>query len=269
MLDWLADTLLGRSLRLRYEEIRQRKPLYCLGTAYYINTQFRLQVIGDADGRSRWQRCLCTVEPDGLHLYPGVRKWDIHILFAWPSLRWFGRPSKYSSGTNEIWLHFEHGGQWHLLMLRTSQSAMQGFVRAMKEVATPELVKAYRRRRPYVHYEPTPAQCAEQNLYGAWAVDPQALTLYLTPLTLVELDGERVRRALALETIQQIEVMPRLDAPGEHGIVRFKIVRADEAITTAYTLREYVAFGAALSEAAKRSLEDPPIFYGKKKDEDE
>ncbi|MCL4249182.1 MAG: hypothetical protein KJ065_13630 [Anaerolineae bacterium] len=269
MLDWLADTFLSRSLRLRYEEIRQRQPLYCLGTAHYLNTQYRLQVIGGADTRSRWQRCLCTVEQDGLHLYPGVRKWDVHVLFEWPSLRWFGRPAKYSSGTNEIWLHFEHGGQWHFLTLRTSRFAMQGFVRAIKAMAAPELVKAYRRQRPYVHFEPTPAQHAEQNLYGAWHVDPKPLALYLTPLTLVELDGERVQRTLALETIQQIEVMPRLDAPGENGIVRFRIVCSNETATTAYTLRDYVAFGAALSEAAKRSLEDPPIFYGKKKDEDD
>ena len=34
-------------------------------------------------------------------------------------------------------------------------------------------------------------------------------------------------------------------------------------------LPDYIPFGAALAETAKRSLEDPPIFYGKKKDDED
>ncbi|MCC6615702.1 MAG: hypothetical protein IT320_19690 [Anaerolineae bacterium] len=269
MLDWLADTLLRRSLKLRYAEIREREPLCCLGSAGYLNTKYRLRTIGQADAAPRWQGCLCTVENDGLHLYPRTRQWDIHVRFDRDSLRWFGRPQKYSAGTNEIWLHFERDDQWHLLMLRTSRHAMAQFVRAVKEIATPEQVQAYRRRRPYIHFGPTPAQHAQQNLHGAWTVDPAGRTLYLTPSALVELDGDRVQRTMALDTIQQIEVMARLDAPGANGVVRFKVPSAEGATTLAYTLPDHVAFGAALSEAAKRTLEDVPIFYGKKGDEDD
>jgi len=267
--DWLADTLLRRSLKLRYADIRRREPLCCLGADYYLNTKFRLHVIGQADATARWQRCLCTVENDGLHVYPRARKWDIHVAFEREALRWFGRPKKYDPGTNEIWLHFEREGQWQSLMLRTGRHPMAQLVRAIKQIATPEQIQAYRRRRPYIHYGPTPAQSAEQDLHGAWTLDPRTLTLYLTPSTLVELEGARVRRTLALETIQQIEVMARLDAPGANGVVRFQIVGADAATTAAYALPDHVAFGAALSEAAKRTLEDIPIFYGKKQDDDD
>ncbi len=80
------------------------------------------------------------------------------------------------------------------------------------------------------------------------------------PAALVALDGARVLEVMPLEHVQRIEVMHRADAPHLPGVVRF---RYGERVT-AYTLPDHVAFGLALTEAAKRSLEDPPQFYGKK-----
>jgi hypothetical protein len=271
MLDWLADTLLGRSLRLRYQEIQARKPLYCLGTPYAMRNPYRLRVIGAPQPETRWTDCLLSVETDGLHLYPRTRKMDIHIHFARDSLRWFGRPEKYQPGTNTIWLHFESGGLWHLLEVRADRYYMQGLVRALKQIATPEVNTAYRRHRPYIHYGPAPAWPAAQDIFGAWTVDPRGLRLYVMPLALVALDAEnaQVRRVLPLERIQEIEVMRRVDDPEAGGVVRFEYRAETAAETIAYTLPDYGPLGASLAEAAKRSLEVPPVFYGKKKDEDE
>jgi hypothetical protein len=269
MLDWLADTLLGRSLHLRYAEIQARQPLYCLGSPHFNDTGYSLGVIGAADRTVRWQGCLVSVEADGLHVYPRTRKMDLHVHFRRDSLRWFGRPEKYQPGRNTIWLHFESGGLWHLLRLRAQRHPMQQFVRALKQIATPEQVKAYRRRRPYVHYGPAPAQTATQDIHGAWSVAAPPLALYLTPCALVELEGDQVRRALPLEQVQQIEVMRRADDPAAGGVVRFRFMHSAEPENIAYTLPDYIPFGAALAEAAKRSLEDPPLFYGKKKDEED
>ena len=90
--------------------------------------------------------------------------------------------------------------------------------------------------------------------------------MYLTPCALVLLDGERVQRVLPLEQVQDIEVMRRLDEPMAGGVVRFRYAGSE---MLAYTLPDYIPFGAALAEAAKRSLEDPPMFYEKKKYEDD
>ncbi|MBZ0302972.1 MAG: hypothetical protein K8J31_24715, partial [Anaerolineae bacterium] len=153
--------------------------------------------------------------------------------------------------------------------LRTSHYTMQSFVRAIKQIAMPEQVKAYRRHRPYVHYGPAPALPVEQDLYGAWTASADPLTLYLTPCALVMLAGEQVRRVVPLEQVQDLEVMRRIDDPESGGVVRFRWLQDPEAETFAYTLPDYVPFGAALAEAAKRSLEDPPLFYGKKKEDED
>jgi hypothetical protein len=269
MLDWLADTILRRSLRLRYEEIRSRQPLGFLGSPYGITTQCRHLTINDGRSVSRWQGCMCTVEADGIHLYPHNRKWDTHLHLKPTELRWFGRPQKYHSGNNDIWLHFEQDGRWHLLMLRTSHFAMQGFVRALKGIATPEQITAYRRQRPYIHAGPCPAWRAEEDLYGVWTVKPEPLALYLMPSMLVELQKDQVIRTLPLETIQNIEVMRRLDDPSAHGVLRFRQMLADGSEQIAYTMPAFVLFAEALITATRRWLEQPPIIYGKKGEEEE
>jgi hypothetical protein len=266
MLNWLADTFLERSLRLRYREIAQRAPLYCLGGPYPLSARYRLQQIGVTRPAARWQSCLCSVEQDGFHLYPRTRKWDQHVHFAAASLRWFGRPHKYQPGNNDIWLHFEHNQGWHVLMLQTNRHAMQQFVRAVKQIATGEHITAYRRQRPHVHLGPLAAQHASEDLYGVWTVVPQLLSLYLMPSALVELQETQVQRILPLETIQNIEVMRRLDVPDAHGVVRFKHMQGEQI---AYTSAAHVEFAEALIAAARRSLKNPPTFYGKKDDEDE
>ena len=269
LVEWLADTFLRRSLRLRHEEILVRSPIYCLGGPYFVHTQYQLGQVGSAGETRDWSGCLLSVEQDGLHLYPRTRQMDVHIHLGREALRWFGRPQKYQPDVNHIWLHFESGRQWHLLQVRTRRYPMQGLVRALKQIATPEQVKAYRRHRPYMHHGPTPAQTAQQNLHGAWQVDPLLLALYLMPSHLVVLQDDQVQTTWPLEIIQNIEVMRRIDDPAAGGVVRFKIEDTEHSEPTAFTLLDYGPFGAALAEAAKRSLEDPPLFYGKKKDDDE
>jgi hypothetical protein len=268
MIDWLADTFLARSLLRCIDDIRARNPLYWCGGGYRGSTRFRMQKMGASRARG-WQGCLCAIETDGLHLYPATRKWDMHIHLERETLRWFGRPEAYHPGINDLWIHVEHDEGWHLLMLRTSQYAMQHFVRAMKQIATPEQITAYRRQRPYIHLGPIAAQRAEEDLYGVWTVDPQVRLLYLMPSTLIELEGERVLRMLPLEAIQGIEVMQRRDVASADGIVRFRHIGGGERGQIAYTTPAFVAFAEALITACKRWLEQPPIIYGKKGDEDD
>lgn len=269
MLDWLADTFLSRSFLQRIDEIRARDPLCWFGGTYRGSTRFRLQTIGSRAPAPRWQSCLFSVERDGIHLYPNTRKWDIHFHFEPAALRWFGRPQKYHPGSNDIWLHFERDEAWQVLTLRTTRYAMQHVVRAVKQIATEAQVTAYRRQRPYVHLGPIAAQRAEEDLYGVWTVEREARLLYLMPSTLVELQGERVLRTLPLETIQNIEVMQRRDVASADGVVRFRHVLGGAHEQIAYTSPAFATFAEALITACKRWLEQLPIIYGKKgEDED-
>lgn len=265
MYDWIADNLLGRALHQRRAEIRARKPLFATLDLLYL--RYQTVAVAQAAQPARWQRGLLTVEHDGVHLYPRTAKMDIHVHFA--ELRWFGRPQKYHPYDNELWLHSASGAGWHLLKLRLPQYYTRHLVRALKQIATPEQVKAYRRQRPYIHYGPAPATPATQTIHGAWNVAAQSCQLYVMPAALVLFDAAgRVQRALPLEQIQDIEVLPRLDAPHLGGVVRFRAT-GPPAQTLAFALPDYGPLGAALAEAAKRSLEQPPTFYGKKKDDDD
>lgn len=182
------------------------------------------------------------------------------FTFVPAELRWFGRPEKYASGMNTLWLHVERSGTWHRIALRLSRERMMALVRALKAIATPEQVTAYRRRRPYIHVGPLPAHPASQDLLGAWTLEP-ACALYLMPSHLVVLDGERVARALPLEQLQKISATRRLDQPGGAGLVRFEC--GTERL--AFTLDDHEGFAASLAEAAKRTLEDPVAWERKKK----
>lgn len=265
MYDWIADNLFGRTLRLRRAEIAARCPLFSAHDGHFL--RYQLIPVARAPGPARWQRALLTVESDGIHLYPRSAKMDVHVHF--PTLCWFGRPQKYHPDDNELWLHSASGGGWYLLKLRLPQYHTRLLVRALKLIATPEQTKAYRRQRPYIHYGPAPAAPAVQDIHGAWDVAAQPGQLYVMPAALVlfAADGQ-VERALPLEQIQGIEVMPRLDAPGQGGVVRFRVT-GPPAQTLAFALPDYAPLGAALAEAAWRSLEEPPTFYGGKKAADE
>lgn len=220
--------------------------------------RFRLETInGD---RSRWRPFVIVITPDQIvirDLAPEPRQ---AIRFAPADLRWFGRPKKYTSGTNTIWLHVALDGRWHVVRVRLTRLPMQALVRALKQVAAPEQVMAYRRRRPYVHFGPVPARPAAQDVYGAWALG-EPVSLYITPAYLVVFNGEIVRQAIPLETIQNVSAARRIDQPDAAGLVRFSV----DGAAAAYALDAYEPFAQALSEAARRTLEDPVMWQRKKK----
>ncbi|MBN1565603.1 MAG: hypothetical protein JXA10_17290, partial [Anaerolineae bacterium] len=130
------------------------QPLFC---AYGEGMKGRILTINGP--KARWTPFVIAVLADEIVLYrimPG--KVEHHLTIKTAGLRWFGRPEKYTSGPNEIWLHAEVNGEWTLVQLRFYRHRMQALVRALKEIATPEQITAYRRRRPYIHYGPVSAR---------------------------------------------------------------------------------------------------------------
>lgn len=210
------------------------------------------------------QKCIVSVGARRLAVFDHTPDAIEQFAFSYDQLRWFGRPEKYTPGSNTIWLHVERPEGWFVLKFSMQRAAMAELVAALKAVAAPELVTAYRRRRPYVHAGPVMARPAQQDIHGAWSL-AAPLTLYLTPRFLLLLDGERVLRTLPLEAVQQIGALRRIDQPMADGLVRF---RAEEE-PFAFALPGYEAFAASLAEAAKRTLEAPLERKQKDKDEDE
>lgn len=199
-----------------------------------------------------WQTCIVVVTATHIILYN--RDWQVEerMRLSLEDLRWFGRPQKYNDGDNEIWLHFEQEDDWSILKFELTRGYMQDFVRALKAVVPPELVTAYRRRRPYIHNLAKAVQPAAQDIHGAWTLD-QPLDLYLMPRFLVIMRDGKVLRKLALENVQEIAALHRLDDPGAHGLIRF---RAEEE-TFAFAHPQHEHFAKLLAEAAKRTLEMP------------
>jgi hypothetical protein len=216
----------------------------------YWGHSYQVAPIGGKE--SAWQGCIVAVTSKDIVLYDRSALLEERLRVSAENLRWFGRPQKYTSGDNDIWLHVEKDGVWTLLKLRLPHGAMQDFVRALKTITTPELVTAYRRRRPYIHAGPETAQPASQDIHGAWTLD-EPVELYLMPHFLVIQRAGNVLRKLALEGIQEIGALHRLDAPGSQGLVRF---RAEEE-TFAFTMPGHEKFAGLLAEAAKRTLEAP------------
>jgi hypothetical protein len=214
-------------------------------------------------GRSPRKSFVLAVSPDEITIYR--RGSDTPFVFLPGQIRWFGRPEKYVYGKNEIWLHLEMEHHWHILKIRLDYDSMRDLVRALKQVVPEELVIAYRRRRPYVHYDLVTAKPATQDIHGAWTLD-EPVSLYLMPRYLVILQDVRVSRLVALDSIQEIGALRRLDEPEAQGLVRF--LTGDEKM--AFALDSHDVFAEALAEAARRTLEDPIIQKQKKKsDEDE
>jgi hypothetical protein len=248
----------GRSLVRLLEERDQ--PLYC---TYSNGLRSRILTINGQ--KTRWTPFVVAVLPDEIALYrvaPG--KLEHRLSIETPRLRWFGRPEKYTRGANEIWFHAEIDGEWALVQLRLYRSRMQALVRALKEIATPDQVTAYRRHRPYIHYGPVSVRPATQNLHGAWKLDAP-IDLYLMPAFLVVLEDTRVRRIFPLNIIQEITALERLDRPRAAGLVRFVV----EQEAFAFALDRHTEFAEALAEAAKRILEDPLQWQRKKKKPDD
>jgi hypothetical protein len=234
-------------------------PLFC---TYSSGDKFRVrQINGEQFPRRSF---VTTVTPEHIGFYAIPRDTTRDFGITPDQLRWFGRPEKYYSGGNDIWFHVEHEGRWYLITARLTQYKMRGFVRAIKAISSPELITAYRRQRPYIHYGPVRAQPAAQDMLGAWTLgDP--VSLYLMPRFLVKLDGSKISQAIPLETVQQVSAIQRLDQPGAAGLVRF-VVNGEPV---AYALDHHEAFATALAEAAKRTLEDPVLWERKKKKPDD
>jgi len=244
--------------RLMAQICAEREPLFCAASG---GSWCQIETINGS--RSARRPFVVEVSAGRVGVYPlgGASP-------AWVArpddLRWFGRPQKYHYGTNEIWLHAEIAGEWHLIKLRLSATHMRGLVRALKAIATEEQVTAYRRRRPYIHYGPAAARPATQDMLGAWTLGAP-LHLYLMPLSLVLLKGSRVQRVMPLAQVQAISAIDRLDAPGEPGLVRFQV--GDKAL--AFSVADHQRFASLLGEAARRTLEDPVLWQRKKKKPDE
>ncbi|MBA3870659.1 MAG: hypothetical protein H0X30_16085 [Anaerolineae bacterium] len=210
---------------------------------------------------SKRQNGIFTLSPQGITIYAIKNPPEVVFHFATEDIRWFGRPEVYSPGRNELWLHVERKREWILVKLWLGHDPMMDFIRALKPLVDPDLVTAYRRRRPYIHYGPTEAQPAEQDIHGAWTLET-AVTLYLMPRYLLILHDDAVQTLIPLESVQQIGALRRLDAPDANGLVRFQTAEAHYA----YALKDYEAFANALADAAKRTLEAPVMQKQKGKD---
>lgn len=256
----IRDSYRSRNAR---EVIRHLESLDPVPVSIYSSSS-RLNVIEINAGRSKLHPLVIAITPLQIALYPVHQEGAPPVVFPLEGLRWFGRPKKYSYGRNEIWLHVEQAGRWFLIRLTLPKVSMQTLVRALKEVAPAEQVTAYRRRRPYVHYGPTAARPAVQDMQGAWTLGAP-VHLYLTPLALVILNGSAVQRAIPLDQLQRVAAIKRLDQPGAAGLVRFEV--SGEPL--AFALDRHEAFAEALAEAARRTLEDPVEWQRKKKKKDE
>ena len=240
-------------------EIKQtQSPLVC----FYTVARFEVNQVNG--GSSTWKYFIVAVKPWDVTVYPRKQKDAAPFAFTPDQIRWFGRPQKYSTGRNELWLHLEVGDCWYLAKLHLYQGHMRDLVRGLKAISSDELVTAYRRRRPYIHAGPSAAHPAHQDIHGAWTLD-SPVTLYLTPRLLVILHDTSVLRKIPLEAVQQIGAFRRLDVPSADGLVRF---RAEEE-TLAFALDNHDDFALALAEAAKRTLEEPIMQKQKKKDDEQ
>ena len=213
-----------------------------------------------------YRRVIACLGPENLSLHQLGREPKELFRATYDHLRWFGRPVKYHDGSNEIWLHWETPEGWRLLKLWQERSAMARLVRSLKPLVAPELVTAYRRRRPYIHAGPVHAKPATQTIHGSWML-ADAIHLYLMPRLLLLLQGTTITRQIPLEQIEQVGALQRLDAPEADGLVRFLV--ADEVL--AFALPDHITFANQLAEAARIQLEAPifPKQKGKKDDADD
>lgn len=248
---------LGRAAQAVYQRLKAEGALLAFPAA---SASFREWRLGQPPPRRRG--AVVALTPTGLVAYPRSLAMDEVYTVPYSALRWFGRPHKYHGGSNDIWLHFERDGSWERVDLRLPRAAMADLVRQLKEYAPPELVTAYRRRRPYVHFGPVIVRPAEDDIYGAWTLhDPVAL--YVMPLALVILQGERVLHVLPLDEVRQVTAMRRIDRPEADGLVTFTAGGEQWAFASEH----YQALAQAVADAARRSLEAPLLQKQKGKDD--
>jgi hypothetical protein len=234
---------------------------------YYISPstgiEFQWGMAGEAV--PKWQKALLFIGHKRLAIYPYPPKPDSQPLVSIDpqELRGFWRPSIYQDGRNEVWIHVESLQHWGILKIRTWKPVMQDIIRALKEVHSPEQVKAYRRSRPYPHLGPSPVLPAKQSLTGEWELF-NAVELYLMPLHVVILKEGIIQRVLHIEAVQNIAALKRMEGGEPVGIVRF--VHDEEHF--AFATNDYEAWASAIAEAAKRSLEEPVMQKQKSKEDD-
>jgi hypothetical protein len=212
-----------------------------------------------------WQKAILFIGHKRIAIYPYPPKEDSQPLVSIDTqeLRGFWRPTIYHEKKNEVWIHAESMQHWRILKLKAWKSDMQAVIRGLKEVHSPEQVKAYRRSRPYPHLGPAPVLPAKQSLTGEWELF-NAIELYLMPLHLVILKEGIIQRVLHIEAVQNIAALKRMEGGEPVGIVRF--VHDEENF--AFATNDYEAWASAIAEAAKRSLEEPVMQKQKSKGDD-
>jgi hypothetical protein len=246
------------------ESLRQYDPLYLSDRWTTVN--YSLEIIGQES--SKWQRSTLLITHKRIAIYPYIPDdFDkVKALYTIQphELQGFWRPIKYMAGENELWIHAQIDEVWQILKLKLYQYDMHVLIRAMKEISTEEQVKAYRRQRPYIHRDTTPAFPAKQTLTGEWELGGQ-VQLYLMPLYLVILSNFRVQERYALTQIQDIAALKRMEGGKPDGLIRFFM---DNELR-AFALDDYEAWAEALAEASKRTLEEPVMRKRKSKDDDD
>lgn len=246
------------------DNLRQYEPLYL--TDRWEKVLYRLDNAG-ADA-SKWQRGILLVTHKRIAIYPFVpddpEKVKALVTIQPNELRGFWRPVKYMAGVNEMWIHAHIGEHWQLLKLKLYQYDMQVLVRALKEITTPEQIKAYRRRRPYIHEGLVTAFPAHQTITGAWELD-MPVQLYLMPLFLVVMRDNHVQEQIELAKIQDIGALKRMEGGKPEGLIRFFV---DNELR-AFAIDDYERWAELLATASKRTLEEPVMRKRKSKDDDD
>jgi hypothetical protein len=230
---------------------------------YWADIEYQWGMAGETI--PKWQRGIVFIGHKRLSIYPYPPKADSQPIVSIDpqELRGFWRPDAYHDGRNDVWIHAESLEHWGILKLRTWRGIMADIIRALKEVHSPEQVKAYRRRRPYLHKDPALVLPAKQSLTGEWELF-KPVEIYLMPLHLVIMKAGIIQRVLHIEAIQDIAALKRMEGGEPTGVIRF----SHDGETFAFATNEYETWAKSIAEAAKRSLEEPVMQKQKSKDDE-
>ncbi|HEX2908601.1 MAG TPA: hypothetical protein VHO69_17145 [Phototrophicaceae bacterium] len=213
-----------------------------------------------------WKKGVLLVTPTRFVLYPTTFDHEI-FSFAYDQLRWIGLAHKEHTRfyEDQVWFHVEKAGHWSVL--KTSSLGNENLLKLRKllnSMGIAERVGLHRRRgRRDLHYGPVRVVPATQDIHGAWTLAEPVSLFLIRPRFLLILDGQRVLRELALEQIQQVAAVRRLDAPKADGLVSF---RAEEERFN-FALKDYEAFAQILAEAVHSRLEEALEQKQKKSDD--
>jgi hypothetical protein len=259
---WIAYQVREAGKAYRFiKNLEAQNPYYV--SPRWVDIDFQWGMAGEKP--DKWQKCILFIGHKRLAIYPYPPKPDSQPLVSIDpqELRGFWRPLAYHDERNEVWIHAESLQHWGILKLKSWRSVMTDIIRALKEVHSPEQVKAYRRRRPYPHKDPAPALPAKQGLTGEWELF-NPIELYLMPLHLVIMKQGEIQRVLHVEAIQNIAALKRMEGGEPVGIVRF----SHDGENFAFATNDYETWASAIAEAAKRSLEEPVMQKQKSKNDD-